>query len=102
MSTRINKEFYLNVAKYMLPRPSPRYCKKILKDCDGSYLPIIHVELECLEMNLANETLRVVQNQKAILLKKSRCAGSEEEYDELKRKIKLLTEEENSLLNQIE
>ena len=53
-------------------------------------------------MNLANETLRVVQNQKAILLKKSRCAGSEEEYDELKRKIKLLTEEENSLLNQIE
>lgn len=101
MSTGMNKDFYLNVASYMLPRPSRKYCKKILKDNDGSYLPIIHVESECLKMNLANETLRVIQNQKAILIKKSRCAGSEEEYDELKEKIDLLTEEESSLLNQI-
>ena len=53
-------------------------------------------------MNLANETLRGIQNQKAILVTKMKRAKYEEEYDELKRKIKLLTEEENSLLNQIE
>lgn len=52
-------------------------------------------------MNLANETLRVIQNQKAILVTKMKRAKSEEEYDELKRRINLLSEEENSLLNQL-
>jgi len=50
MSTSgMNDDFYFNVASYMLPRPSRKYCKKILSDIDGSYLPIIHVELEVLE-----------------------------------------------------
>lgn len=52
-------------------------------------------------MNPANETLRVIQKQKAVYIQKMRCAKTEEEYDELKEKIDLLEEEESSLLNQL-
>ena len=52
-------------------------------------------------MNLANETLRVIRNQKAIYIQKMKCAKTEEEYDTLKEKVDLLAEEESSLLNQL-
>ncbi|MBR3141199.1 MAG: hypothetical protein IKF11_10145 [Methanobrevibacter sp.] len=44
----INPDFYLNVVKCMLPRPTPKSYKKLV-DSDGGHLPIIHVKLECFE-----------------------------------------------------
>lgn len=35
--------------KKPLPRPSRRYCKRILTDVDGSYLPVITVTIELWE-----------------------------------------------------
>ena len=43
-----NNDSYLNVDKYMLPRPTRKYCKPILHE-DNVEIPIIHVELEVLE-----------------------------------------------------
>lgn len=40
----VNQKFIINVADYMLPRPSRKYCKKILHE-DDKELPIITVEI---------------------------------------------------------
>ncbi|WP_458406007.1 hypothetical protein [Methanobrevibacter sp.] len=47
-----NPKYIINVASLMkktLPRPSRKYCKKLLTDVDGSYLPIITVTIELWE-----------------------------------------------------
>lgn len=41
----MNKDFYINVAECMLPRPSRKYCKLILHE-DDVEIPIITVETE--------------------------------------------------------
>ena len=52
-------------------------------------------------MNTLEETLRAVQTQKTVYITKSRAAKTEEEYDSLMEKVKILEEEENELLNQL-
>ena len=51
-SPQPNPEYIINVAELMkntLPRPSRKYCKKLLTDVDGSYLPVISVTIELWE-----------------------------------------------------
>ena len=49
----MNPDFYINMrdvmAKATLPRPSRKYCNPMLTDCDGSYLPIISIEIGVFE-----------------------------------------------------
>lgn len=40
----IDGDYLINVADYMLPRPSRKYCKRILHE-DDKELPIISVEI---------------------------------------------------------
>jgi len=44
-----NSDFYVNVALLMLPRPTRKYARRMLTDSDGSYLPIITVEIGVFE-----------------------------------------------------
>lgn len=41
----MNPDFYINMAKVMLPRPSRRYCKPVLHE-DNQEIPIILVKGE--------------------------------------------------------
>ena len=38
-----------SLMKKALPRPARRYCKRILTDVDGSYLPVITVTVDLWE-----------------------------------------------------
>lgn len=44
----MNHDFYVNVASLMYPRPSRRYCQRILHE-DDVEVPIITIELEMFE-----------------------------------------------------
>ena len=49
----IDEKYYINIASLMkktLPRPSRKYCKKLLTDVDGLYLPVITVTTEIWEI----------------------------------------------------
>lgn len=52
-------------------------------------------------MNTLEETLRAVKIQKSVYNSKARTAKTEEEYDYLMEKVKILEEEENELLDQL-
>lgn len=43
-----NPKFHIPVVKYMLPRPSRKYCTRILHE-DNVELPVVTVTLGCLE-----------------------------------------------------
>ena len=49
----IDCNYIINVKQLMkkahLPRPARKYCKKMLTDCDGEYLPIIKVTIGVFE-----------------------------------------------------
>ena len=45
---KFDPKFHIPVVKYMLPRPSRKYCKRILHE-NNVELPIVTVTLECFE-----------------------------------------------------
>lgn len=52
ITPQINDDFLINVNDIMckqLPRPARKFCKKLLTDIDGSYLPVITVTVELWE-----------------------------------------------------
>ena len=53
MKSVMNPDFYINMgevmAKATLPRPTRKYCKPMLMDNDGSYLPVISIEIGVFE-----------------------------------------------------
>ena len=44
----VNQKFIINLADYMLPKPSKKHCKRKLYE-EGKELPIITVEIGVLE-----------------------------------------------------